>query len=78
MSLTYLACPLCAAANPNAHLTVAPTGTWELWLVGVGLVIVVFALVMAAKMLLFPGERGLDHIKRTVLDDSAPDEECHE
>ncbi|MCA9597337.1 MAG: hypothetical protein KC776_28680 [Myxococcales bacterium] len=63
-------CPNCAVANPTAH-SATPTGTWEFGVVAVGLVLVALALVAALKLLLRPGERAPEHIKRTILDDTA-------
>ncbi len=64
-------CPNCTVTNPAAHSSM-PSGPWEIGVVAVGLVIVVLSLVVAVKLLLRPGERSPDHIKRTVLDDSGP------
>ena len=64
-------CPACVAANPAAH-SLTPSGPWELALAAVGLAIVVFALLPAVKLLFRPGEGSPDHVKRAILDDSAP------
>ena len=65
------ACPYCTVANPAGHAS-SPSGPWELAVVALGMVLVVFALLAAAKLLFRPGERSPDHVKRTVLDDAAP------
>ncbi len=62
---------LCAAMAPGLHEG-GPESSWEIALVVVGLLIVVIALVQAVRFLFWPGERAAGHIKRAVLDDSAP------
>ncbi len=58
------------AAQHGGHAA-GPSSTWEAAIaIGAG-VVVAIALVLAVKMLIRPGEKSKDHIKRTILDDSA-------
>lgn len=64
------AAPIVALAAHGGHPS-GPSSTWESIIVlGAG-VIVVVTLVLAAKLLIRPGEASEDHIKRTILDDAA-------
>ncbi len=62
---------LCAAMGPGLHRG-GPDSSWEIAVVIAGLVIVAIALVLAVRFLFWPGEKAAGHIKRAVLDDSAP------
>lgn len=47
------------------------SGQWETVVVVAAGVVVAVVFTLAIKMLLWPGERAPDHIKRAILDDSA-------
>jgi hypothetical protein len=69
LSLTAL-CPACSANNFPGH-TLVSRGPLETAVFAAALLILVRVLFHAAKYLCRPGELAPDHIKRTVLDDSA-------
>ncbi len=65
------ACEVCEAQQPKIlrGIThgIGPQGNFDYVIVIAAVVLVLFTLVVAVKLLAWPGERGSDHIKRTVL-----------
>lgn len=71
-SVVAMACPVCDKQQPKvlqgiSH-GVGPQSNWDYVLVWASVIIVVLTLYYTVKWLAKPGEKGEDHIKRTVLD----------
>lgn len=71
-SLAAYACPVCEKQQPKVLQGIShgagPQSDWDYVLVWATVVIVVLCLFFSIKWLVRPGEKGEDHIKRTVLD----------
>ncbi|WP_187264787.1 hypothetical protein [Pontibacter beigongshangensis] len=71
-SLAVYACPVCEKQQPKVLQGIShgagPQSDWDYVLVWATVVIVVACLFFSIKWLVRPGEKGSDHIKRTVLD----------
>ncbi len=69
--LVTWACPACEKQQPKIlrGIThgVGPSGNWDYLIVAVAVVITLATLFYAVKWMIKPGERDLNHIKRTVL-----------
>lgn len=72
LSLAAFACPVCEKQQPKVLQGIShgagPQSDWDYVLVWATVVIVVLCLFFSIKWLARPGEKGEDHIKRTVLD----------
>ncbi|GGG27762.1 hypothetical protein [Pontibacter amylolyticus] len=72
LSLAAFACPVCEKQQPKVLQGIShgagPQSDWDYVLVWATVVIVVLCLFFSIKWLVRPGEKGEDHIKRTVLD----------
>ena len=71
------ACDVCEKQQPEllkgiTHGT-GPQSGWDMPIIYVSGVIVLFTLVFAVKFLVKPGEDAADHIKRTILQNPAHD-----
>ena len=62
--------PVFALAAQHGHHMRGPSSLSETLIFVVAALIVVFVLVLAIKLLIWPGERSRHHIKRSILDDS--------
>ncbi|MES2003441.1 MAG: hypothetical protein V4450_02885 [Bacteroidota bacterium] len=65
------ACTVCEKQQPKilrgiTHGT-GPESNWDLLIVSVAVVIVLFTLFFSIKWLFFPGEQSTGHIKRCIL-----------
>lgn len=69
-ALFAMYCPNCVLPGARGHG--APRGALDVAIVALGAVVLFFALALALKFLLRPGERSPTHVKWTILDDSAP------
>lgn len=68
------ACETCQRAQPAplrgiTHGT-GPQGAWDLPIIWAAVGVVGITLFLATRMLVRPGERSGDHIKRTILNDA--------
>jgi phage shock protein PspC (stress-responsive transcriptional regulator) len=65
------ACPACEKQQPKILRGIThgagPTGNWDYVIVAVAVVITLATLFYAVKWMIKPGEKDLNHIKRTVL-----------
>ena len=65
------ACPACEKQQPAILRGIThgagPTGNWDYVIVAVTVVITLATLFYAVKWMINPGEKGLNHIKRTIL-----------
>lgn len=72
LSLAAFACPVCEKQQPKVLQGVShgagPQSDWDYVLVWATVGIVILCLFFSIKWLARPGEKGEDHIKRTVLD----------
>lgn len=69
-----LACETCQRAQPAplrgiTHGT-GPQSAWDMPIIWAAVAMVGITLFLAARMLVRPGERNDDHIKRTILHDA--------
>ncbi|MBE9461321.1 hypothetical protein ACFP1I_00960 [Dyadobacter subterraneus] len=71
MGLFAAACPVCDQRQPKLLQGIAhglgPESNWDYLIVSVAAVIVILTLFYSAKMLIKPGEKSDDHIKRLVI-----------
>lgn len=70
-SVPAWACEACDKQQPKllrgiTHGT-GPQSSWDMPIIYASAIIVLATLVLAVKYLVKPGERGADHIKRTIL-----------
>ena len=72
LSLAAFACPVCEKQQPKVLQGIShgagPQSDWDYVLVWATVVVVALCLFFSVKWLVRPGEKGSDHIKRTVLD----------
>ncbi|GAA4423519.1 hypothetical protein GCM10023188_02430 [Pontibacter saemangeumensis] len=72
LSLAAFACPVCEKQQPKVLQGIShgagPQSDWDYVLVWATMFVVVLCLFFSIKWLVRPGEKGSDHIKRTVLD----------
>jgi phage shock protein PspC (stress-responsive transcriptional regulator) len=65
------ACPACEKQQPAILRGIThgagPTGNWDYVIVAVTVVITLATLFYAVKWMINPGEKELNHIKRTIL-----------
>lgn len=73
LTLVYpvISCPVCERRQPKllrglVH-GIGPEGFWEYIIVGMVATAALVTLVFSVKLLLKPGERNHDHIKRSIL-----------
>lgn len=71
MSASVFACPACEKQQPKllkgiSHGT-GPQSQWDYLIVSVVAIIVLVSLYYSVKWMIRPGEKGADHIKRTIL-----------
>lgn len=72
MSLTAsLISSATSALGASHHQMPGPSADWEIIIAVISGYVVMIALGFALKMLIWPGEKSVDHIKRSILDDSA-------
>lgn len=69
--LITMACPACEKQQPKLLRGIThgagPSGDWDYVIVAAAVVITLATLFYAVKWMINPGERDLNHIKRTVL-----------
>ena len=69
--LITIACPACEKQQPKLLRGIThgagPSGDWDYVIVAAAVVITLATLFYAVKWMINPGERDLNHIKRTVL-----------
>jgi len=66
-------CPACQQQQPKilrgiTHGT-GPQHQWDMLIVWVAVVVVIFTLFYSIKWMIRPGEQGMDHIKRFILNE---------
>jgi phage shock protein PspC (stress-responsive transcriptional regulator) len=71
LRLITLGCPACQQQQPKilrgiTHGT-GPQHQWDMLIVWVAVVVVLFTLFYSIKWMIRPGEQGQDHIKRFIL-----------
>lgn len=64
-------CPNCSLAGRGGHAA-GPRDTWDSAIVALAAVTLLFALLLALRCLVRPGEGSTTHVKWRILDDSAP------
>ena len=66
-----MACPVCDRAQPKLLQGIThgggPNGTIDYVIIAVMTILVLFTLFYSIKFLVKPGEKSIEHIKRTVL-----------
>ena len=66
-----MACPACEKQQPKILRGIThgagPSGNWDYVIVAAAVVITLATLFYAVKWMVKPGEKDLNHIKRTVL-----------
>ncbi|MNY78392.1 hypothetical protein D3C86_2186140 [compost metagenome] len=71
MGLLAAACPVCDQRQPKLLEGIAhgagPESNWDYLIVSVVGIIVILTLVFSARMLIKPGEKSSDHIKRLII-----------
>jgi phage shock protein PspC (stress-responsive transcriptional regulator) len=73
LRLITLGCPACQLQQPKilrgiTHGT-GPQHQWDMLIVWVAVVVVLFTLFYSIKWLIRPGEQGKNHIKRFILNE---------
>lgn len=70
-SFVTMACPACEKQQPKILRGIThgagPSGNWDYVIVAAAVVITLVTLFYAVKWIVKPGEKDLNHIKRTVL-----------
>lgn len=70
-ALAGLACPVCEKQQPKLLQGVThgagPTSEWDYIIIWAMVIVVACTLYFSIKLLVKPGERTADHIKRTIL-----------
>lgn len=73
-SLAALACPACEKQQPKFLRGVShgagPDSDWDMVIVWMVAIIVVFTLFFSVKFLIKPGEKSTSHIKRLILNNN--------
>jgi len=71
MGLFAAACPVCDQRQPKLLQGIAhgsgPESNWDYLIVSLAAIIVLLTLFFSAKMLIKPGEKSGDHIKRLII-----------
>ncbi|MCF2518372.1 hypothetical protein [Dyadobacter sp. CY351] len=71
MGLLAAACPVCDQRQPKLLQGIThgsgPESNWDVVIVLIAAIIAILTLFFSAKMLIKPGERSGDHIKRLIL-----------
>lgn len=71
MGLFAAACPVCDQRQPKLLQGIAhgagPESNWDYLIVSVVGIIVILTLVFSARMLIKPGEKSDNHIKRLII-----------
>ncbi len=66
-----LACEVCEKQQPKLLRGIShgagPESNWDLLIVSVAAVIVLFTFFFSVKWLIFPGEKSMGHIKNIIL-----------
>ena len=70
-SQLIFACPACEKNQPKVTMGLThgagPDSNWDWVIIGIMTAITIATLIYSIKFLVFPGEKGTDHIKRTIL-----------
>ena len=71
IQLNAMACPACEARQPKILRGIThgagPSGKWDYLIVSIVVVIVLFTLFFFFNLLIRPGEKSPQHIKRLIL-----------
>ena len=71
-SLASFACPACEKQQPKLLRGIShgagPDSNWDMVIVWIVAIIVIFTLFFSIKFLIKPGEKSVSHIKRFILD----------
>ena len=71
MGIRAVACPVCDQRQPKLLQGIAhgsgPESNWDYLIVSVAAIIVILTLYFSAKLLIRPGEKSGDHIKRLTI-----------
>jgi uncharacterized protein HemY len=71
ISLSTLACPVCEQQQPKLLRGIThgagPSSNWDYVIIAAAVIVVLVTLFFTVKWLVRPGEKGITHIKRTVL-----------
>ncbi len=71
ISTLSMACDVCSKQQPEALRGIAhgagPDNSWDYLIVLLTAVVVVVSLIFSVRWLLRPGEKGEDHIKRSIF-----------